>query len=203
MMCWWRALRTGGIHDTSGNLLGQLVDRTHPERQRFLAVLASNSPMVSTTLSSPAVATDPACASNFQAGATAHLVTTGSGGGCKECRVQTTGGAAQDDEATEAGALAVAPMQGPPQKRQKTVLTVSASLVPGDAGGAAASREYRAIATAVTKSKLCFAAPAAPLLAGVSEQQRAAETPVQPKALFFCRSQGPQKLGPPRGACLL
>jgi hypothetical protein len=111
--------------------------------------------------------------------------------------VPTTGEAAQDDAATEAGALAVAPMQGPPQKRQKTVLTVSASLVPGDAGGAAASREYRAIATAVTKSKLCFAAPAAPLLAGVSEQQRAAETPVQPKALFFCRSQGPKNSGLP------
>jgi hypothetical protein len=115
--------------------------------------------------------------------------------------VQTTGEAAEDDEAGafEAGALALAPMQGPPPKRQKTVLTVSAllvpgdmhvsssshdmlvaSLVPGDAGRAAAPGEYRAIATAVTKSQLCSAAAAAPLLEGVSEQQRP-ESPVQPK----------------------
>jgi hypothetical protein len=49
--------------------------------------------------------------------------------------VQTTGEAAEDDEAEdfEAGALALAPMHEPPQKRQKTVLTVSASLVPGEA----------------------------------------------------------------------
>ena len=49
---------------------------------------------------------------------------------CKECQVQTTGEAAEDDEAGafEARALALAPMQGPPQKRHKTVLTWWISL---------------------------------------------------------------------------
>ena len=61
---------------------------------------------------------------------------------CNECRVaQTTEEPAQDDNATEAGALALDPRHEgclPPRKRQKTVLTVSASLMPGDAVGAAA-----------------------------------------------------------------
>jgi hypothetical protein len=85
--------------------------------------------------------------------------------------VQTTGGG---DE--EAGSLALEPVHGPPQKRQKTVLTVSASLVPGDAGGGAASGTHCAIAeVGVPKSQLCTAAAAAPLLVlqGVSAQQRA------------------------------
>ena len=71
-------------------------------------------------------------------------------------------------------------MNGPPQKRQKTVLTVSASLLAGDAGGAAASGTHRTLAAVgVPKSQLCTAAAAAPLLVleGVSEQQRA-ESPV-------------------------
>jgi hypothetical protein len=83
---------------------------------------------------------------------------------------QTTGEAAEDDEAGafEAGALALALMHGLPQKRQKTVLTLSISLVPGDTGGAAAeSGEFRAIAAAVTKSQLCSAAATAPLLEDV------------------------------------
>jgi hypothetical protein len=100
---------------------------------------------------------------------------------CKDCRVQTTGEAVDDDEAEafEAGALALAPMHEPPQKRQKTVLTVSASLVPGDAGGSAASGTHRTLASAVgvPNSQLCIAAAAAPLPEGVSEQQRA-ESPV-------------------------
>jgi len=90
------------------------------------------------------------------------------------------------------GALALAKA---PAKRQKIVLTVSALLVPGDAGGAAASGTHPTIATTVgvPKSQLCTAAAAAPLLPrplcrgpsaaaaplpeGVSEQQRA-ELPV-------------------------
>jgi hypothetical protein len=86
------------------------------------------------------------------------------------------------------GALALAKA---PAKRQKIVLTVSALLVPGDAGGAAASGTHPTIATTVgvPKSQLCTAAAAAPLLPrplcrgpsaaaaplpeGVSEQQRA------------------------------
>jgi hypothetical protein len=90
--------------------------------------------------------------------------------------VRTTSGetAAGDDEA---GASALNPRHGPPQKRRKTVLTVSAALVPGYSGGAAASGTYRAIATAVgvPKSQRCTAAAAAPLLEleGASEQQRA------------------------------
>jgi hypothetical protein len=104
--------------------------------------------------------------------------------------VQTTGEAVEDDEAEafEAGALALAPMHEPPQKRQKTVLTVSASLVPGDAGGSAASGTHRTLAPAVVvpNSQLSIgsdsgpsagrrvrAAIAAPLPEGVSEQQRA------------------------------
>jgi hypothetical protein len=75
---------------------------------------------------------------------------------CKECRVRTTGGEAGNQEA---GALTLA------QKRQETVLTVSASLVPGDADGAATSGTHRALATAacVRQSQLCTAAAAAPL----------------------------------------
>ena len=72
------------------------------------------------------------------------------------------------------------PVQGLPQKRQKTVLTVSASLVPRDAGGAAASGTHCDIAAVgVPKSQLCTAAAAAPLLEreGMSEQQRT-ESPV-------------------------
>ena len=70
-------------------------------------------------------------------------------------------------------------LHGPPQKRQKTVLTVSAMPVSGDAGGAVASSTHHTIGTAVgvPKSQLCTAAVAAPLLEGVSEQQRA-EWPV-------------------------
>jgi hypothetical protein len=100
---------------------------------------------------------------------------------CKDCRVQTTGTAVEDDEAEafEAGALAVARMHEPPQKRQKTVLTVSASLVSGDADGSAACGTHRTLAPAVgvRNSQLCTAAAAAPLPEGVSEQQRA-ESPV-------------------------
>ena len=44
----------------------------------------------------------------------------------QDCRVQTTGGG---DE--EAGALALEPVHGPRQKRQKTVLTVSDRWCPG------------------------------------------------------------------------
>ena len=72
------------------------------------------------------------------------------------------------------------PMHGPLQKRQKTVRTVSALLLPVDAGGAAASGTHLAIAAVgVQKSPLCIASAAAPLLEleGVSEQQRA-ELPV-------------------------
>ena len=72
------------------------------------------------------------------------------------------------------------PVHGPPQKRQKTVLTVSASLMPGDAGGGASSGTHCAIAeVGEPKSQLCTAAAAAPLLVlqGVSAQQRA-ESPV-------------------------
>jgi len=78
------------------------------------------------------------------------------------------------------GASALEPVHGPPQKRQKTVLTVSASLVPGDAGGGASSGTHCAIAeVGVPKSQLRTAAAAAPLLVlqGVSAQQRA-ESPV-------------------------
>ena len=49
-------------------------------------------------------------------------------------------------EDDEAGAMALVPKHGPPQKRQKTVLIVSALLVPGDAGGVAASGSHFAIA---------------------------------------------------------
>jgi len=94
--------------------------------------------------------------------------------------VRTAGGAAADDEA---GPLALAPMHGPPGKRQKTVLTVSASLVNGDAGGTAASQRAIAKAVGVPKSQLCTAAAAAAvqtavhLLEGVSEQHKV-ESPV-------------------------
>ena len=57
---------------------------------------------------------------------------------------------------------------------------VSALLLPGDAGGAAASGTHLAIAAVgVQKSPLCTASAAAPLLEleGMSEQQRA-ESPV-------------------------
>jgi hypothetical protein len=54
---------------------------------------------------------------------------------CRECRVQTTGGGPEDDEA---GVLALVPRDGPPKKRQKTVLTVLASLMPHDAGAVSA-----------------------------------------------------------------
>ena len=95
--------------------------------------------------------------------------------------MQTTGTAVEDDEAEafEAGALALAPMHAPPQKRQKTVLTVSASLVSGDADGSAACGTHRTLepAVGVRNSQLCTAAAAAPLPEGVSEQQRA-ESPV-------------------------
>ena len=89
--------------------------------------------------------------------------------------MQTTG-----DGDEEVGASALEPVHGPPQKRQKIVLTVSASLVPGDAGGGAASGTHCAIAeVGEPKSQLCTAAAAAPLLVlqGVSAQQRA-ESPV-------------------------
>ena len=93
--------------------------------------------------------------------------------------MQTTGlGAASQAEDDEEGALALIPMHGPLQKRQKTVRTVSALLLPG--GGAAASGTHLAIAAVgVQKSPLCTASAAAPLLEleGVSEQQRA-EWPV-------------------------
>ena len=93
--------------------------------------------------------------------------------------MQTTGGgAASQVEDDEEGALALIPMPGPLQKRQKTVRTVSALLLPG--GGAAASGTHLAIAAVgVQKSPLCTASAAAPLLEleGVSEQQRA-EWPV-------------------------
>ena len=58
------------------------------------------------------------------------------------------------------------PIHAPPQRRQKAVLTVSASLVPRDAIADAASGTHRATAAAggVPKSQLCFAAAAAPLL---------------------------------------
>ena len=72
------------------------------------------------------------------------------------------------------------PVHGPPQKRQKTFLTVSASLMPGDAGGGASSGTHCAIAeVGEPKSQLCTAAAAAPLLVlqGVSSQKRA-ESPV-------------------------
>jgi hypothetical protein len=87
--------------------------------------------------------------------------------------VQTTGDGPEDDEA---GALPLVPGQEPPQKRQKTVLTVSASLMLGDAGAVSAPGTYCAIAAVgVPKSQLCTAADAAPLLEreGISEQQRA------------------------------
>jgi hypothetical protein len=71
--------------------------------------------------------------------------------------VQTTGGGVE-----EVGASALEPVHGPPQKRQKTVLTVSASLVPGDAGGGASSGTHCAIAeVGVPKSQLCTAAVSA------------------------------------------
>ncbi len=67
-------------------------------------------------------------------------------------------------------------MHGPPQKRQKTVLTVSSSLV---CGGAASGTHCAIAEVGVPKSQLCTAAAAAPLLVlqGVSAQQRA-ESPV-------------------------
>ena len=67
------------------------------------------------------------------------------------------------------------PVHGPPQKRQKIVLTVSASLVPGDAGGGASSGTHCAIAeVGEPKSQLCTVLL---VLQGVSAQQRA-EAPV-------------------------
>ena len=82
---------------------------------------------------------------------------------CKDCRVQTTGGGDRI-------------VHGPPQKRQKTVLTVSSSLV---CGGAASGTHCAIAEVGVPKSQLCTAAAAAPLLVlqGVSAQQRA-ESPV-------------------------
>jgi hypothetical protein len=73
-------------------------------------------------------------------------------------------------------------VNGPPQKRQKTVLTVSAMPVSGDAGGAVASSTHHTIGTAVgvPKSQLCTAAVAAPLLEGVSEQQSVTQRPELP-----------------------
>jgi len=59
--------------------------------------------------------------------------------------VQTTGEAAKDDETV---ASAWAPMHGPPQERQKTVLTMSATPVSGDTGCGGASGTNRTIATA-------------------------------------------------------
>ena len=68
----------------------------------------------------------------------------------------TGGGAASRAEDDEEGALALIPMHGPLQKRQKTVRTVSALLLPG--GGAAASGTHLAIAAVgVQKSPLCTA----------------------------------------------
>ena len=63
-------------------------------------------------------------------------------------------------------------VHGPPQKRQKTVLTVSSSLV---CGGAASGTHCAIAEVGVPKSQLCTAAAAAPLLVlqGVSAQQRA------------------------------
>ena len=49
--------------------------------------------------------------------------------------MQTTGDMRED---VESGALALVPGLEPPQKRQKTVLTVSASLMLGDAGAVSA-----------------------------------------------------------------
>ena len=73
--------------------------------------------------------------------------------------MQTTGGgAASRAEDDEVGALALIPMHRPLLKRQKTVRTVSALLLPGDAGGAAASGTHLAIAAVgVQKSPLCTA----------------------------------------------
>ena len=67
-------------------------------------------------------------------------------------------------------------VHGPPQKRQKTVLTVSSSLV---CGGAASGTHCAIAEVGVPKSQLRTAAAAAPLLVlqGVSAQQRA-ESPV-------------------------
>jgi len=95
--------------------------------------------------------------------------------------VRTAGGGAAGDDAAdddEAGPFALAPMHGPPRKRQKTVLTVSASLVNGDAGGTAATHRAIAKAVGVPKSQLCTAAAAAAvqtavhLLEGNSEQRK-------------------------------
>ena len=64
------------------------------------------------------------------------------------------------------------PVHGPPQKRQKTV-TVSASLMPGDAGGGASSGTHCAIAeVGEPKSQLCTAAAAAPLLVLPTQARR-------------------------------
>jgi hypothetical protein len=64
------------------------------------------------------------------------------------------------------------PRHRPPQKRQKTVLTVSALLVPGDADAVSAPGTHSAIAAVgVPKSQMCTAAAAAPLMEqeGMSE----------------------------------
>ena len=91
------------------------------------------------------------------------------------------------------------PVQGLPQKRQKTVLTVSASLVPRDAGGAAASGTHCDIAAVgVPKSQLCTAAAAATLLVlqGVSEQQ-GAESPVHAPLLTSVMEHVSAEMGHP------
>ena len=133
--------------------------------------------------------------------------------------MQTTGGGPEDDcdndeaGAFEAGALALLPRHGPPQKRQKTVLSVSASL--GDTGAVSAPGTHCAIeAVGVPKSHVCTAAVTAPLLEreGLSEQQRAespvhAPLPASVMVLASAEMEHPiagrmQPLAPPRTSSL-
>jgi hypothetical protein len=89
--------------------------------------------------------------------------------------VQTTGEAAEDDEA---GALALAPRR-PVLVAKKCVYGVLHRWCL-ETQARRRSGEYRTIATAVIKSQLCSAAAAAPLLECVSEQQRAESPPHAP-----------------------
>ncbi len=83
--------------------------------------------------------------------------------------MQTTGGGPEGDcdndeaGALEAGALALLPRHGPPQNRQKTVLTVSSSF--GDADAVSAPGTHSAIeAVGMPKSHWCTDAVTAPQL---------------------------------------
>jgi hypothetical protein len=102
------------------------------------------------------------------------------------------------------GANAKAP-SSPLQKRQKTVRTLSALLLPGDAGGAAASGTHRAVAAVgVQKSPLCTASAASVPRGAPGAEARFLRSKIDSSAaivcVYYCRTYYKAVCGGGRGA---